>query len=308
MRFHQCLTTLGVLWLAACAPADDSRQTPRDAAATAESAVRFELLISADWLARNLDDPGVVILHVAPNRSAYDEGHIPGARFLPLGAILAERDGNINELPPVEHLDSVFESVGVSDDTRVILYGPPLAAARTFFTLDYLGHGDRTALLDGGLEVWKAEGREVTTEPMRPTKGNFNPRPRPELVVDAAWVAQHLDNDDVALIDARPEAQYTGAEAGGDVVRPGHIPGARNLFWEQLIQSPSHPTLQDPATLYALFRDAGAEPGDTVVTYCRTGVQASFAYFVARYLGFETRLYDGSFIDWSRRGDLPVAR
>jgi thiosulfate/3-mercaptopyruvate sulfurtransferase len=195
----------------------------------------------------------------------------------------------------------------VSDGARVIVYGPPLAAARAFFTLDYLGHGDRTALLNGGLEGWKAENRPLSTAAPQFARASFTPSPQPERVVDAQWVKEHLGDPTVALLDARPEAQFTGAEPGG-VPRPGHIPGAGNLFWEELIMSPRNPVLKDPATLQALFHEAGVRAGDMVVTYCRTGMQASFAYFVARYLGYETRMYDGSFMDWSPREDLPVDR
>lgn len=280
------------------------------AAADEAPAPRLEsnFLVSSAWLAAHLDEPGIVLLQVGPDRATYDQGHIPGARFLPVSAILTERDGNINELPPVAHLDSVFESVGISDDTRVIIYGPPLAAARAFFTLDYLGHGDRAALLNGGLETWKAEGRPLSTGAPRVARASFTPRPQPERVVDAEWVRQHLGAPSVALLDARPAAQFNGAEEGPGVPRPGHIPGAGNLFWEEMIISPQDPVLKDPETLRTLFREAGVKPGDTVVTYCRKGMQASFAYFVARYLGYETRMYDGSFMDWSRREELPVER
>jgi thiosulfate/3-mercaptopyruvate sulfurtransferase len=112
----------------------------------------------------------------------------------------------------------------------------------------------------------------------------------------------------VALVDARPEAQYSGMEPGEGVARPGHIPGAGSLFWERTIRSAEQPALKDADTLRALFRAAGVEDGETVVTYCRTGIQASFAYFVARYLGYDTKMYDASFIDWSSRSDLPVER
>jgi thiosulfate/3-mercaptopyruvate sulfurtransferase len=90
------------------------------------------------------------------------------------------------------------------------------------------------------------------------------------------------------------------------VQRPGHIPGAANLFWEETIESPDRPALRGVEELRAMFEAAGASPGDTVVTYCRTGMQASFAYFVARHLGYEAKMYDPSFLDWSRRTELPV--
>ncbi|CAN5666502.1 sulfurtransferase [soil metagenome] len=302
------------LAIAACAPqlsSDRAAMSPEAplVARTAEAPqINEHMLVSAEWLAAHLGDPDLVVLHVAPNRTSYDQGHIPGARFLPVSAILTEKDGNVNELPPFPQLDSVFESVGVSDNSRVVIYGPSLAAARTFFTLDYLGRGDRAALLDGNIETWKAGGRSVSTEAPRITPGSFTPRPQPERVVDADWVNRHLRDPSIVLIDARPGAQFTGAEPGDGIARPGHIPGARNIFWENLLVSREEPRLKELPALQVLLREAGANPGDTVVAYCRSGMQASFAYFVARYLGYETRMYDGSFLDWSRRTSLPVER
>ena len=302
----------GVLSLASCAPTAEElgggASSVRGESRNAEPVVRSDLLVSGEWLAGELDNPGVVVLHVGSDRAEYDRGHIAGARFLPVGAIMTERNANLNELPQVAHLDSVFESVGVSDGSRVVVYGAPLAAARAFFTLDYMGHGDRTALLDGGLQQWSEENRSLSRDTPPDVRASFTPRVRPERVVDAEWVNQHRSDPDVALMDARPSAQFTGAVAGDGVPRPGHIPGAENLFWEETIQSRERPVLKDPEALRAMFREAGVDPGDTVVSYCRTGMQASFAYFVARYLGYETRMYDGSFMDWSQREELPVER
>src|SRR3712207_6400249 len=106
-------------------------------------------------------DPGTVILHVGRNRADYDAGHIPGARWVPLSSIVTERNGVPNELPSVEALDAVFEAAGVSDGSRVVVYGDMggLSAGRAFFTLDYLGLPP--AVLDGGLEAWRAAGRPV---------------------------------------------------------------------------------------------------------------------------------------------------
>lgn len=281
-----------------------------EAAAEPAGRVNAHLLVSPDWVERHLSAHGLVLLHVGADRSAFEAGHLPGARFLPVGALLTSGGGVLNELPPVATLDSVFESLGVGDNGRIVVYGPPLAAARTFFTLDYLGHGERVALLDGGLEHWKAGGRPVTGATAAHARADFTPRPRHDVVVDAAWVADHLPDPGVVLLDARPAAQFSGAEPGDGVTRPGHIPGAANLFWERLLVSVEDPRLQDVPTLRKLFADAGAgaSPSDTVVAYCRTGMQASYAYFVARYLGYPARMYDGSFVDWSRHAELPVER
>lgn len=265
------------------------------------------LLVTEAWLAEWLDDEAVTVLHVGSDRGVYEAGHVPGARFVQLRDLLESREGNANELPSVEHLAEVFKAAGVGDESRVVVYGEPLHAARAFFTLDYLGHGARTAVLDGGLAAWRAAGRPLSTEATAVAPRPFTPRAEPERVVDAAWVGARLDDAGVVLIDARPRAQYTGEEAAG-LERPGHIPGARNLFWQEMLESVERPVLKDAAELRRMFAEAGAGEGRTVVAYCRTGVQASMTYFVARLLGHEVRMYDGSFEDWSRRAELPVAR
>jgi thiosulfate/3-mercaptopyruvate sulfurtransferase len=266
------------------------------------------LLVDADALQRRLSDRRTVVLHVARDRADYERGHVPGARFLPLGSIVVERDGVPNELPPVEQLREAFEAAGVSDGSRVVLYGEldGLAAARAFFTLDYLGKAD-VALLDGGLAEWRRGDRAVSTAPAPESRGRLTPRPRPELVVDAEWVRARLEDTTLVLIDARPPAEFSGEVPGAGIPRPGHIPGARNVFWRTALVSDADPRLRSPEILHAPFTLAGAALGDTLVVYCRTGVQASHAYFVARYLRRPVVMYDGSFADWSRRGeDFPV--
>src|SRR5690606_18008890 len=297
-----------VLALLACSPGSSDGDAPRGAATAGSPRLRSDLVVTTSWLADRLGEDGLVVVHVGDDRAEYEAGHIPGARFLPVSALLVERDGIPNELPPVETLDSLFEAVGVSDDVRVILYGQPLYAARAFVALDHLGHGGMAALLDGGLSAWEAEGWAISPEPPEePAGGTRTPAPPRDLVGDAGGIPSRRESPGVAIRDARPPAQYWGYEAGPGVPRPGHIPGAANLFWEETLKPGGPPVLEDTETLQALFQRAGVAPDDTVVTYCRTGLQASFLYFVARYLGYETRLYDGSFIDWSRRTGLPVS-
>src|SRR5579872_5088239 len=169
MKTH-LLGSLVVLSLGAAA------QTPR---------VRTDMLVSTNWLDQHLKDANIVILHVSRDRKAFDEGHIPGARFVALSDIAITRDGILNELPPAATLKSVFERAGVSDDSRVILYGDTsvLPATRAYFTLDYLGHG-ATALLDGGLPKWTKESLPLAKDNPEVKQGSLTLRPRPEVVVD----------------------------------------------------------------------------------------------------------------------------
>lgn len=261
------------------------------------------LAVSPAWLSAHLGQTGVVVIHADRDRVAYDAGHIAGSRYLPLSAIIVERNGVLVELPEVAALDSVLESVGIGDGSRVIITGDPMAAGRLFFTLDYLGHGHRAALLDGGTPAWVAAGFPVTLEAASFQPARLTPEPRPELVASAALIRARLGDSTMALLDARPPADYAGVP--GSAPPSGHIPGARNIFWKTTLGG-TPPVLLDRAALEAMFRAAGAAPGDLVVTYCRTGVQASFLYFVARYLGYETKMYDGSFAEWSQLAEMPI--
>jgi thiosulfate/3-mercaptopyruvate sulfurtransferase len=269
------------------------------------------LLVTTEQLARRLDDPRTVVVHVGRDRASYDAGHIPGARFLPLSSIVTERDGIPNELPAPEQLESAFEGVGVGDGSRVVLYGDlaGLAAARAFFTLDYLGKTD-AALLDGGLEQWRAENRPTETAAPSAARGALTVRLRTDVLADADWIRANLGNDStIVLVDARPPAEFSGETPGEGVTRPGHIPGANNIFWRTALVSERDLRLRSPEILAAAYTLADAAQRDTIVVYCRTGVQASHAYFVARYLERPVKMYDGSFIDWSRRGEeYPVER
>ena len=269
------------------------------------------MLVTGAELSRRLNDSRVVVLHVGRDRASYDAGHVPGAQFLALSSIVTERGGVPNELPEVAALDAAFEGVGVSDNSTVVLYGDlaGLAAARAFFTLDYLGK-QNVALLDGGIEQWRAESRPTETEASPARRGSFNPAPRPHLIVDAEWVRSRLGNDStIVLVDARPPAEYRGDTPGDGVTRPGHIPGAHSMFWRNSLVSETDLRLRSPEVLAAAYTLADAAQNDTVVVYCRTGVQASHAYYVARYLERPVRMYDAGYIDWSRRGDeYPVER
>jgi thiosulfate/3-mercaptopyruvate sulfurtransferase len=264
-----------------------------------------DLLVTTAQLARRLNDSRTVVVHVGRDRATYDAGHIPGARFLPLSSLVTEVNGVPNELPPPAQLEAAFEGVGVGDGSRVVLYGDlaGLAAARAFFTLDYLGKTDG-ALLDGGLEQWRAENRPVETAAPAPRQGSLTVRLRTDVLADADYIAANLGNDStLVLVDARPPAEYTGETPGEGVTRPGHIPGAHSMFWRDALVSQTDLRLRSPQVLAATYTLADAAQRDTVIVYCRTGVQASHAYFVARYLKRPVRMYDGSFIDWSRRGD-----
>ncbi len=272
-----------------------------------------KILVSTDWLAKN---PGkVVVLHVAAKREHYEAGHIPNARFLAFGEITATRDGVPNELASAENLQRVFAKIGIGNTKKIVIYGDlnGLLAARTFFTLDYLGQGNRIAVLDGGLEKWKAEKREVSSQNVEPAGEIFTPRINPQTVIsidtvrDVSWSLVSQNSTGFVLIDARPKEEYTGEKSGDGVIRAGHIPGASSVFWLQNnIVSRENPIMKPAKELRETYRNAGVTADKTVVVYCRTGVQASHTYFTLRYLGYDVVMYDGSFFEWNKQFDTQV--
>ena len=267
---------------------------------------RDSLLLTTAQLRERYARGGVVLLHVG-ERADFNAGHIPGAQFFPYEAISTPRgNGLMLEIPAPATLDSVLESLGVSDSSRIVLYWGKdwySPTTRVFMTLDYLGLGDRTSILDGGFAAWKAAGGPVTTEVVRVARGTLTVKPRSDVVVDANAVQSAIRDPKVAIIDARDQRFYTG-EAEGMHAREGHVPGARNLPFNTLIDDSG--AFKSRATLEAMLDAAGATPGKRVVSYCHIGQQATVVYFAARLLGREARLYDGSWDEWSRRSELPI--
>ena len=274
-----------------------------------QAKVNPSLIVSTEWLTKHLNDDSLVLLQVGEKKE-YETAHIRGAQFIQLSDISTPRgQGLILELPSVDQLKTTFEMLGVTDKSRIVVYFSKdwvTPTARVFMTLDYLGLGDQTSILDGGLPAWQAEGRPLTAEMQKPKPGNFTPHPNTKLVVDAAWVSSNLNKSGVAILDARNSKFYTGAEAG-QMPRAGHIPSARNIPFSSLVEESSN-KFKSIDALRELFKAAGVKPTDSVTTYCHIGQQASLLYFIARYLGYDAHLYDGSFEDWSHRLDLPVEK
>jgi len=289
-----------VLLLAACAPVR-AQESPAPSSRTGG------IIVTTSWVADRIDDPSLVLLHVG-DRGEYDSLHLRGACFISTREISAPRvEGSLSlELPSVQLLDSVFESKGISDGSTVVIYPGNdwfTPAARVWLTLDYLGFGGRTFIMDGGMTAWKAEGRPLTAELRKAAPGSFTPHPRRDVVVSKSWVYDRLKDPKVAILDARNPVYYTGRDTG-NASRPGHIPGAVNLPFDSMVDSTNHFKPSDE--ILTLFRDAGMEKGKTAVSYCHIGQQASLLYVMAKEAGYEARLYDGSMQEWTADPEMPV--
>jgi len=266
-------------------------------------------LVTVEWLSQNTADSTVVPIHVG-SEAVFNEEHIPRASYLSFADFAVRNDsatGLRNELPQPDAMRRRLEALGVSDDSKIVVYSDnerTLFATRLLFTLDYLGLGEQSFLLDGGLVAWKAAGNPVTADLSDTRPGSLSAKPVNELAVDADWIAARMNATGYVLVDARPHEQYAGAQEQTES-RQGHIPGAVNLPLTELYDQDGK--MRHAAELERLFQNAGFTPGDTVVAYCVTGVLATGVTYAARHLGYEILVYDGSIEDWSADPERPLS-
>ena len=264
-------------------------------------------LVSASWVADRLGSPDLVLLHVG-DKAQYDTAHIPGAQYIGLSEISTPRgEGLLSlEMPSVGQLDSAFESKGVSDNSNVVVYyGNDWVSptARVYLTLDYLGLSGRTYILDGGMNAWKREDRSVTPEVVSPNRGSLTPHIQNDVIASLDWIQENLENPAVSLVDARTPDFYSG-ERLGNTDRPGHLPGACNIPFSDMVDDSL--MFKPVEELREQFTQNGVKSGKTPVSYCHIGQQASLVYFVARLLGYDARMFDGSTQEWGRHPELPL--
>ena len=268
---------------------------------------RETMVVSTGWLADHLKDPNLVIFSVG-DQSDYTQGHIPGAQYLDYMSTheMTSKDGLTLELPPMNELAEVFGKLGVSNDSQIVLYMSEQGISQTtrvWWTLDAMGLGSRTAILDGGFPAWKGEGRPVTTDQPQVKAATLTPCPANDVLAMLDDVKASIRKPGVDIVDARAKNVYIGQDHSRDM-RAGHIPGALNIPYTTLFDD--NGKLKSPDALAAMFQQAGVMPGDKLITYCFIGQQATAAYFAARTLGYDVRLFDGSMEDWSRHKELPV--
>ena len=264
---------------------------------------RDTMLVTPAWLGLHARDANLVVLAVGdPNQ--YAAAHIPGSVLIEMQEIATRGDLTL-ELPPMADLADAFAKKGVSNGSRVILYATKDQAtqtARVYLTLDAMGFGAQASILDGGFLAWQADGRTATSELPPVTSGRLTPCPQADVIASFDYVRTHLGSADMRLLDARDTQYYTGATASRN--RAGHIPGATSIPFSSLLDE--HGKLKPSEALNRQFSEGGVRTGDHLVTYCHIGQQASLLYFVARYLGYDVRLYDGSWEEWARHPELPV--
>ena len=266
-------------------------------------------LVTTDWLARNLGAADLAIVDASafmPNDqrdpvAEFLAAHVPGARFLDIGEV-ADRDHPApHMLPSAALFGAAMVALGIGRDDRIVVYdnSPLRTAARGWFMLRHFG-AERVAILDGGLQKWRREGRPLESGPASPRKTRFDGRAADGEVVSKDMV---LAGVRMPLVDARGAARFEGSEADPRPgVARGHIPGSLSLPYAALYREDG--TFKSKAGLRAEFESAGVDPAAPFIASCGSGVTANSLIFAARLLGGRgQKLYDGS---WSEYGADPA--
>jgi thiosulfate/3-mercaptopyruvate sulfurtransferase len=255
-------------------------------------------LVDAAWLAARIESKEIVV--VDPRRPMkYLLGHLPGAINLPIYKAF----GADGKLLPTAALADFIAGAGIGGPATPVLYDSPEGqnAAMLAWTLKFLGRTD-VLVLDCFYEHWKEQGREVRYKPVQVTPATFTAR---ENSLIRATLAEVRDGAGLKLLDLRSPEEFSGERTMGDDT-PGHIPGAVNLPWRDFASPPA--AIVAPAEkIEGMLAGAGVARGDRIVTYCRSGPRAAVGYLALKELGYDVRLFDGSFAEWSRSG-LPAEK
>jgi thiosulfate/3-mercaptopyruvate sulfurtransferase len=273
-------------------------------------------VVNVAWLSRHLGDPSLRIadatVHLPDTgrdaEAEYRAEHVPGAVFFDLSRIADPANPLPRKFPPRDVFAAGVGALGIDNTTHVVAYDTPglYSAARVWWLFRHYGY-DRVSILDGGLKAWKAAALPVESGPVTVPAARFVPGEERDLVARWPEVLQVSRDGSERILDARTPGRYAGTEIDRyPGARPGHIPNSANLYWADLLD-PQTRTLLPAEALRARFASAGIADDTPVTLTCGSGLTACILALGLHLTGNDRwRVYDGSWDEWGRRGDLPV--
>lgn len=282
------------------------------------------LIVTTDWLAERLDDPKLRIVdatvfmkfpegggppNVESGKASYEQGHIPGAVFADLVGELSDSNSDLPfTVPSRDSFVKRMTELGIGDDTYIVVYdqnalvGESVAASywasRLAWQLRYEGF-ENIAILEGGLQKWQAEGRELLTESPAYPVANYTGHRRSEMLATKEDVRKAMDDDQTVLINSLSQEDFEG----------GHIPGSTNVFFGAHADEETK-ALFNEEQLRASFKKTGVlDPSKKVITYCGGGIAATWNALLLNSLGQpNVAVYDGSMNEWTSDPSCPVVK
>jgi len=277
-------------------------------------------LVECSWLQDHLTGPDLRILDCSVIRNDHPDGtysfssgrevwsaaHIPGSIFVDVLSDLSDPKQAVHlMMPPIEEFAAIMAGFGVGNATQVVLYDNSnhAWAARVWWMLRVCGF-DSAAVLNGGWQKWREEGRPVTTATRQYPRATFTTRPRRELMATKADVLAALGKPEVSIINALSPQMFNGEKIY--FPRPGRIPGSSNVYCQTLVE-PEQNTYVDIVRMRQLFEPTGALGAGRVITYCGGGIAASSDALALTMLGVKNiAVYDGSMAEWTADPDTPM--
>jgi thiosulfate/3-mercaptopyruvate sulfurtransferase len=268
--------------------------------------------VSTDWLEDHLEDD-MLILDIQPDIHDYLREHIPGAIYLNEKFIRAWEVTRPVVFMPPEAVEHYFRRVGVRKAQTVLVYsgkgqfkgwGDGLEQTMMAYSLARYGHDD-VLILDGGIDKWRAESREVSQLFPVVERGDMEARVREDLYIEYDEFVEKKDRDDVVVLDARPVAFYEGHGPWG---RPGHIPGAISLPWPTFMEKENRTKLIPEDQILNILEAKGVTRDRTIICTCGTGREATAEFTLLKwYMGYpDVQINEGSFTEWISHPDNPT--
>jgi thiosulfate/3-mercaptopyruvate sulfurtransferase len=272
-----------------------------------------DFLVSTQWLQDHMNDPNIKILDrqdVEPGEDFYAKGHIPNSIRMTTDAIKGMRLG-VQEMLLVKDLIKYLEDNGISPDHHVVIVSRSdrfPAATRVFWALELLGH-KKAAVLDGGIDKWRAEKRPMTSDVPRAEKTSYKVDLKRERLMTGDELAGYVGNFKelgIVVVDSRRPEEYTGTKMSRASEKLGRIPDATGMFFMKILTGEGYKEFKSAEEIKKIFDADGVTPDKHAVFSCVSGCFGTVLYFGARLLDFQkAAVYDGGWIEWSRK-DYPV--
>lgn len=273
---------------------------------------RESRLVDTTWLEGHLDDPSLVVVEIDEKPLVYNLGHVPGAHALDWRTDIQEE--LIREIPGPGGIEELWRRIGLTPDSTVVFYGDKSNWYAAFALWLFRLYGfDEVRLLDGGRQRWILEERPLSTARPAPVTAADIPTPRFSSGLRTSWreIPSGVQGG-AQLLDVRTAAEYRGTvitEPGyldESAQRPGHIPSAIGIPWDEMLASDG--TLLGDDEIREVLDGHGFDPDRPTIVYCRIGERSAHTWFVlAEILGLEASNYDGSWIEWGSMVGMPIA-
>lgn len=269
---------------------------------TAPSFASSDILIERGELANIIGKPGVVIIDARVEKS-YNKKHLPGAVNFPSSLIVELRDEaaikKFDAALPVEKAEKLFGELGISNDSRIVVYDSPPSVDATYvwFTLKMYG-AENVRILLGGIKAWRKEKRPLTKEVAKIDPAVFKTNLSSEILTDADWIIKNKER--IQLVDTRSLEEFVGASS------VGHIPDAFRLEWKELANAKKN--FKSAREINEIISKTGVSKDKETVIYCAIGIRASFVFAAFDMHGYKPKFYWGSMKDWQDDPNRPIAK